>query len=163
MVRLFAAGFVVVLWLASCVAYPHPVLTLEADETHGAYLASNDLHAGVEYWRTEAERRYPEGCFLIVAHGLGVENQWYAVSKEGDFIEAMPALIARLRATTIPSGLRVVIVACNPDRLACDVPGVSYALGNVWLVPDLQTDVQPARDLIVNDVVDIFEFVENPW
>lgn len=129
---------------------------------HGEY-----FNPCVIYWREEAQRYFHEDVLLVVGHGNGEDGVWMIhddIAREGTSgKEPVVMLIARLREK-YPHH-RIVLICCNPDGIAVDAPGVSYALKNVWMFPD--SVLEPGKgfdELTGEDEAGSFdEFVHNKW
>jgi hypothetical protein len=96
-----------------------------------------------EMWRVETARRF-DNAVVIICHGGDFEagrfivgaglQPWKHVSTAAE--------VVRHFQTLYPTRT-LVLVACNPGHLKLRIPGVYYALNNVWVYPD--RDIQRAE------------------
>lgn len=110
-------------------------------------------------WRTEVSRRFSRAVVVAVHGNDFVQGQW--IAKDSWNHVTPVADIARKYQALFPT-YTVVILSCNPDHCKLGVPGVYYALGNVWLTPDRASDEAKERSAAEPDVVgNIYEFVKD--
>jgi len=112
------------------------------------------------YWKQQIARRYKDAV-MVVCHGnTGPDGQWWAYP---DYEAPLPMkdLVKRVRA--IYPNRRIVLIACNPDALVFNEPGVTYAKESVWFWPDdiMVTNLDKADPTGEGGCGDIFEFTEN--
>lgn len=89
-------------------------------------------------WQTEVARRFPTNTVVVLAHGGSVvDNQWLCLAHpySTHSIELMDDVV-KDEQSRYP-GRRIVLLCCNPSHLEFhNHPGVFYASGSVWCVPD---------------------------
>lgn len=121
------------------------------------------MEDSVGMWEVEAARRFP-GAFVYAAHGGVAAHSWICQGMadptklaEADFVHD---LALRLKAQ-YPDRI-IVLIICNPGHFKLHVPGVYYALADVWLVPDRFEDDTVSKYTMMPDAVgNIYEFVDD--
>ena len=93
---------------------------------------SPDLRDAARWWVHEASRRYPSAV-VFASHGTSWNGEWWCENGEGGLIRVED--VAKQLRHDYP-GMRVVLVVCNPGHHDLDIPGVTHAMSNVWVVPD---------------------------
>lgn len=119
---------------------------------------SFDLMPFAKLWEAEVREQHPNAA-IIMAHGQVHDNgKWYLYPSVGD---PLPVREAVLTLRAYYPDRRIVLVVCNPGGLRLPgLPRVSYALDNVWAVPDPETEGITIRDMLDPDVVgSIDEFI----
>jgi len=134
------------------VLFPHQEITM--------VVGAEGTNASAIYWQQEVEKRYDDAVMLIV-HGNTRNGEWYAYP---DFESPIPMECAVERLKKRFPGRRIVLVACNPDGLTFDIPGVTYAKENVYFWPDhnVLTDLDAKYPEDGGGIGSIWEFIENP-
>lgn len=162
-VRVFLLGCLSGVLLSACTVAPRRPPGLVADDGRIRLVIcyNADLAPGAGYWTAQASERYRDFVLLMV-HGGVLSGEWVTLADSG-VIERFEDVVARVRARY--PGVRIVAVVCNPGRIESGAPGLTYALGDVWVVPDdaVAPLVGRLRDLPRDGVGDITEFVENGW
>lgn len=121
----------------------------------------------VAAWKLETSRRYPNAV-LVICHGEDVGGVWSffpdKVSTVGpvSWITPLPTFpvtegIAKLKRQY--PGRRIVLMTCNPHHHRLTIPGVSYSLDSVFLLPDRLLSMRSLLE--PTDVGNVFEFVED--
>jgi len=122
---------------------------------------NEDLMPWVDEWQAEIAYRYEE-FFLIMVHGETLYGEWHVFPDRGGPVP-VTALIARFRQRGVEG--QIVLVVCNPGGHRLNVPDVSYATRNVWVVPDRYVNDlfwSMFRDLPEDGIGTIHEFTHNP-
>jgi hypothetical protein len=153
---------VLCLVLAGCVAVSPSPVGDDPTPFHVAVL-SDDIRASVAWWRTEIRERYPtQEIVMVVCHGADFGDEWWAVPSATMHL-LVSDLVGRVREAH-PTA-RIVLITCNPGGHKLDAAGVTYALDDVWVRPDVYVDPvnNVLRDMWDDSIGDIWEFQENPW
>lgn len=156
-IRGFVSSVVLILSLSACMHERGDLIATSGINIQSAAI-SFDIEAGQTEWVREVAKRYPD-AFVLLGHGLTdpVTGEWTIYPTIGDPVPVREAVEA---VHALYPGRRVVLVVCNPDGKVLDgVEDVSYALHNVWVMPD-DNDLH-FRDIIKPAVVgSIWEFRE---
>jgi hypothetical protein len=108
----------------------------------------------------ETASRY-ESFVLLMVHGNEFAGEWFAFPD--DTPPVLVECLVQAAQQAFPD-TRVVAVICNPGGVSLETPGVSYATRSVWIIPDRFLDPwrNLLRDFPLNEVGNIYEFIENP-
>lgn len=123
-----------------------------------------DFAAALPEWAKEFRWKYREsGCVLVGAHGADILGHWFVMSDQYGILP-VEKFVDRVR-DAFPTD-RLVLIVCNPAGVVLDAPKVTYALTNVWMIPDSATiprEFALLRILSHGDYAgDVSDFVENP-
>lgn len=117
---------------------------------------SETLRQYAPKWETEVYRRYPNSV-LVLAHGNDMDGSWWCEYPDDDNRRLVSELIDQIR---IQYPLRrIVLMICNPGGYKLDIPNISYALSNVWVIPDRELAIRSW--LYPNTIGNIYEMQEN--
>lgn len=126
MIRL--ATILLLLLAAGCAGGKPPA---NANDT---VILSRNIAYGAPLWRTDAGRRIKGRPVLLVVHGGTQGGRWVCQPDEGPTMPVESAV--RLLKAVFP-GREVLVIACNEDGHALNVPGTWYAKQIVWAKPYL--------------------------
>ena len=128
-------------------------------------IAAEHFNPSTLYWQQEVGRRYDDAVILFVHGNTGPDGQWWAYPSR----DLSPPILMRHMVATVRlrhPGRHIVVVACNPGALRDldHIRGVSYALENVWMIPERNSyfdfDEWDRAQGSTGAVGDIFDFVE---
>lgn len=121
----------------------------------------------VAQWRIEVARKYPDAV-IIVCHGDDEDGHWVFCPDEAVMVGPI-GIVTPLPRFSVEEGIKsvqkqfpgrtIVLITCNPGHYHLTVPGVVYALDNVWLEPD--RFLMDRSEKKPNNVGNIFEFQTN--
>lgn len=113
-------------------------------------------------WRVEIARRFPTNTVGVLCHGgTFLDNQWVCLAHPNSNhpFELVDDLVKEEQARY--PGRTIVLLCCNPAHLQyLGHPGVFYASGSVWCVPDRSNvDTNPFSLATLSAVVSPFDLL----
>jgi hypothetical protein len=128
---------------------------------HTILYGGPSLSVAVSHWKVDILEQDPDPI-IITGHGGSVGGLWFITRLDGA-ITPVESIVARARKQ-YPSQ-RIYLLVCNPGNITLDIPGVTYALKNVWLLPDSVLLEDEGLDEILgrDSAGSLDEFIHNPW
>ena len=95
---------------------------------------SPDMRYGADEWAIEVlAHRGINDFVLAMCHGYEINGEWW-VAPAARFPTTTAEFVASVRRRYPDK--HVVLIVCNPGGVEFEVPDVSYATENVWVIPD---------------------------
>lgn len=111
-------------------------------------------------WQKEIERRFSNAVGILVHGTDDVQGEWIVGTAFAPGHKSNIKDIVETYSKIYPDRT-IILLACNTGHLKLDMPGVYYATGSVWCVPDRQlrsNDLEKLRTLNDKKVAPI-----EPW
>lgn len=94
-------------------------------------LLDKEVYTLGQSWEPQIRRRYPNAV-VVYSHGVSVADRWWIRTNRG----VIPAFTLVEVVRSAYPDRRIVLLVCNPGGHKLEFPNVSYALRDVWIVPD---------------------------